>query len=270
MRKARKGTNVIYIPGNHDEAARQYCQLTFGDVRVEEEAIHETPDGRKLLVIHGDQFDGIVRYARWLAILGDWAYTAALRLNTWFNWGRRKLGLPYWSLSAFLKHKVKNAVQFIDDFEHAVASEARRRGVDGVVCGHIHHAEIRDHRRHPLLQRRRLGRKLHRAGRGFRRPPAHRALGRGACARDARLPRPARAGPAGRGVVRLRIAIVSDAWRPQINGVVRTIETVAQILRRRGPRRRGVRARPLPHPALPDLSRDPAVAVPLGAAWPTC
>ena len=144
MRKARKGTNVVYVPGNHDEAARQYCQLTFGDVRVQEEAIHETPDGRKLLVIHGDQFDGIVRYARWLAILGDWAYTTALRLNTWYNWGRRRLGLPYWSLSAYLKHRVKNAVQFIGNYEAAVASEARRRGVDGVVCGHIHHAEIRD------------------------------------------------------------------------------------------------------------------------------
>ena len=143
MRKARKGTNVVYIPGNHDEAARQYCQLTFGEVRVQEEAIHTTPDGRKLLIIHGDQFDGIVRYARWLAILGDWAYATALRINTTYNWGRRKLGLPYWSLSAYLKHKVKNAVQFIDNYEHAVASEARRRGVDGVVCGHIHHAEIR-------------------------------------------------------------------------------------------------------------------------------
>src|SRR5713226_3906148 len=128
LRKARKGTNVIYIPGNHDEA----------------EAIHVQPDGKKLLVIHGDQFDGIVRYARWLAILGDWAYNAALRINTTFNWARRKLGLSYWSLSAFLKHKVKNAVQFIANYERAVASEARRRGVDGVVCGHIHHAEIRD------------------------------------------------------------------------------------------------------------------------------
>ena len=112
-------------------------------MKVEEEAIHVQPDGRKLLIIHGDQFDGIVRYARWLAILGDWAYSAALRINTTFNWARRKLGLPYWSLSAYLKHKVKNAVQFIDNYEHAVASEARRRGVDGVVCGHIHHAEIR-------------------------------------------------------------------------------------------------------------------------------
>ena len=110
---------------------------------MQEDAIHTLPDGRKLLVIHGDQFDGIVRYARWLAILGDWAYSAALRINTTYNWGRRKLGLPYWSLSAYLKHKVKNAVQFIDNYEHAVAGEARRRGVDGVVCGHIHHAEIR-------------------------------------------------------------------------------------------------------------------------------
>jgi UDP-2,3-diacylglucosamine pyrophosphatase LpxH len=143
LRKARKGTHVVYVPGNHDEAARQYCQLTFGDVRVEEEAIHVQPDGKKLLIIHGDQFDGIVRYARWLAILGDWAYNAALRLNTMFNWGRRKLGLPYWSLSAYLKHRVKNAVQFIGNYERAVAGEARRRGVDGVVCGHIHHAEIR-------------------------------------------------------------------------------------------------------------------------------
>ena len=103
-------------------------------VRVEQEAIHVTwPDGRRLLVIHGDQFDGIVRYARWLAILGDWAYNAALRVNTAFNWGRRRLGLPYWSLSAYLKHRVKNAVQFIGNYESAVAGEARRRGVDGVV-----------------------------------------------------------------------------------------------------------------------------------------
>ena len=93
--------------------------------------------------MHGDEFDSVVRYARFLALLGDWAYTAALRLNILFNWGRRQLGLSYWSLSAYLKYKVKNAVQFIDDYEQAVASEARRRGVDGVVCGHIHHAETR-------------------------------------------------------------------------------------------------------------------------------
>ncbi len=143
MRKVRKGTVVIYVPGNHDEAARQYCMLTFGGVQVLDEVIHERADGKKLLVIHGDQFDGVIRYARWLAITGDWAYEAALKLNTVFNWGRRRLGMPYWSLSAYLKHRVKNAVQFINDYERTVAGEAKRRGVDGVVCGHIHHAQIR-------------------------------------------------------------------------------------------------------------------------------
>ncbi|WP_395713043.1 glycosyltransferase [Reyranella sp.] len=112
MRKARKGTTVIYVPGNHDEAARQYCQLTFGEVRVEEEAIHVTPGGRKLLVIHGDQFDGIVRYARWLAILGDWAYTMALRLNTLFNWGRQRLGLSYWLLPEYVHARIRPPVSW--------------------------------------------------------------------------------------------------------------------------------------------------------------
>ena len=234
MRKARKGTNVIYIPGNHDEAARQYCQLTFGEVKVEEEAIHTQADGRKLLVIHGDQFDGIVRYARWLAILGDWAYSAALRINTTFNWGRRKLGLPYWSLSAYLKHKVKNAVQFIDNYEHAVASEARRRGVDGVVCGHIHHAEIRNIDGILYCNDGDWVESCTALVEDFDGPPAHRALGRGggAARRHAAASGGARAH--GGGVAGLRIAIVSDAWRPQINGVVRTIETVAQLLRADG------------------------------------
>jgi len=144
LRKARKGTKVIYIPGNHDEAARDYCGLNFGGVQVMREAVHENADGRRFLVLHGDEFDGVVRYAKWLALLGDWAYNMALRANHWFNLARRALGLPYWSLSAWLKHKVKNAVEYIGNYEKAVAEEARRRGVDGVICGHIHHAEIRD------------------------------------------------------------------------------------------------------------------------------
>ncbi len=144
LRKARKGTRVIYVPGNHDEALRDFTELQFGGVAVQMEAIHSTADGRRLLVTHGDHFDGIVTYAKWLALLGDMAYTAALNLNTWFNHLRRRLGLPYWSLSAYLKHKVKNAVAFISEYEHAIAEEARRRHVDGVVCGHIHHAEMRD------------------------------------------------------------------------------------------------------------------------------
>jgi len=144
LRKARKGTRVVYVPGNHDEMLREYLDLHFGGVHVIGEAIHTTADGRRLLVIHGDAFDGIVRYARWLAFLGDHAYSLALWINGWFNRARRALGLPYWSLSAWLKHKVKNAVKYIDDFEVALAGEARRRGLDGVVCGHIHKAEIRD------------------------------------------------------------------------------------------------------------------------------
>lgn len=142
LRKARKGTKVIYVPGNHDEAARDYCGLTFGGVQVMREAIHETADGRKFLVLHGDEFDAVVKL-KWLATLGDWAYDFALRANHWFNVVRRLLKLPYWSLSAYLKQKVKNAVEYVSNFEVAVAEAARQRGVDGVICGHIHHAEIR-------------------------------------------------------------------------------------------------------------------------------
>ena len=142
LRKARKGTKLIYVPGNHDEILRQYTGRHFGGVDVVREAIHVTADGRRLLIIHGDQFDGVVRYARWLALLGDWAYGLALSLNHWFNLTRRRFGLGYWSLSAYLKIKVKNAVKFIENYELAVIEEARKRAVDGVVCGHIHKAEI--------------------------------------------------------------------------------------------------------------------------------
>lgn len=143
LRKARKGTKVVYVPGNHDEFARDYTDFNFGEVEVDREAIHTTLDGRRLLVVHGDQFDGVMQYAKWLAHLGDHAYTLALTANHWFNWVRRKLNLPYWSLSAYLKHKVKNAVQYINSFEEVMADLARHRGVDGIVCGHIHHAELR-------------------------------------------------------------------------------------------------------------------------------
>jgi UDP-2,3-diacylglucosamine pyrophosphatase LpxH len=144
LRKARKGTHVIFIPGNHDEAVRQFIGMKFGDIQIMEEAIHETADGRRLWITHGDLFDGVIQCARWLAHLGDQAYEFTLKLNRWFNYLRARLGLPYWSLSRFLKHKVKRAVSFISDFEQAVAYEARRRGLDGVVCGHIHHAEMRE------------------------------------------------------------------------------------------------------------------------------
>ena len=144
LRMARKGVTVIYVPGNHDEVARDYCGVHFGGVVIARDAIHETIDGRRFLVTHGDEFDGVVQHAKWLAFLGDWSYRTVLMLNTWFNLIRRRLGFGYWSLSAYLKVKVKNALQFIENFETAVADEARRRGVDGVICGHIHKAEMRD------------------------------------------------------------------------------------------------------------------------------
>ncbi|OKH88908.1 UDP-2,3-diacylglucosamine diphosphatase [Thalassospira sp. TSL5-1] len=143
MEKARNGAKVIFVPGNHDEFAREFVDMTFGHVDVRMNDIHTTADGKRLLVIHGDEFDGVVKYARWLAYLGDTAYNFAIMLNRYFNAARRKLGYGYWSLSAYLKNRVKNAVQFICDFENAVAHAATKRKVDGVVCGHIHHAEKR-------------------------------------------------------------------------------------------------------------------------------
>lgn len=144
LQKARHGSRVVFVPGNHDEIFRHYIGEHFGGIEVVTDCIHETADGRRMLVLHGDQFDGVVRYAKWLALLGDGAYNLLLLLNRWFNVGRRVFGLGYWSLSAYLKFKVKNAVQFVNQYEEAVADEARRRKADGVVCGHIHHAEMRD------------------------------------------------------------------------------------------------------------------------------
>jgi UDP-2,3-diacylglucosamine pyrophosphatase LpxH len=143
LHKAATGTRVIYVPGNHDEALRDYVGFCLAGVEISYEAVHETADGRKLLVMHGDHFDGIVTYARWLAVAGDRAYALALRLNDLVARVRRQLGMPYWSLSRWLKMQVKNAVEYIGRFEDAVAREAERRGVDGVVCGHIHKAEMR-------------------------------------------------------------------------------------------------------------------------------
>lgn len=144
LRKARKGTRVIFIPGNHDEFARKYVGHNFGGIDVAEEWVHETADGRKLWVMHGDYFDGVIQCAKWLAHVGDSLYEFTLKLNRYLNSLRARMGLPYWSLSKYLKLKVKRAVNFIGDFENAVAREARRRGMQGVVCGHIHHAELRE------------------------------------------------------------------------------------------------------------------------------
>jgi UDP-2,3-diacylglucosamine pyrophosphatase LpxH len=144
LRKARKGTRVIFIPGNHDEFARKYVEHNFGGIDVADEWIHTTADGRRLWITHGDLFDGVVQCARWLAVVGDSLYEFTLRLNRHFNRLRARMGLPYWSLSKYLKLKVKRAVSYVGDFERAVAREARKRQVHGVVCGHIHHAEMRE------------------------------------------------------------------------------------------------------------------------------
>jgi UDP-2,3-diacylglucosamine pyrophosphatase LpxH len=143
LRKVDDGTRVIFVPGNHDEFARHYAGRLFGGIEIAHEAIHETADGKRLWVLHGDRFDGVIRHARWLAHAGDRAYGAALKLNDMLFTVRKRLGLPYWSLSAWAKRRVKNAVEYISRFEETVAREASARGVDGVVCGHIHHAEIR-------------------------------------------------------------------------------------------------------------------------------
>ncbi|MCX5519660.1 UDP-2,3-diacylglucosamine diphosphatase [Kaistia defluvii] len=144
LRKGRKGARLVYIPGNHDEFLRDYLGLQMGGVELADRIIHETADGKRLLVMHGDQFDVVVRHAKWLAFLGDHAYNLALALNTVVGKVRRKLGFEYWSLSAWAKLKVKNAVSFIGAFEQALLTEAKRVGADGVVCGHIHHATIRE------------------------------------------------------------------------------------------------------------------------------
>ena len=142
LRRARHGAEIIYIPGNHDEVMRNYLGTHFGGVEVREEDIFETVSGKRYLVLHGDKFDMVVMNIRWLAYIGDYAYDFALWLNTRFNLLRRLWGGQYWSLSKWAKHKVKQAVNFIGDYEKVLADEARRRGVDGVICGHIHHASL--------------------------------------------------------------------------------------------------------------------------------
>ena len=143
---AKKGTAVKYVVGNHDEFIRKLLdfELTWGNIEFANEFIHKTVDGKELLVVHGDLYDTVVRYHKWIAYLGDTAYTLLIETNRWFNIVRVKLNLPYWSLSAYLKRQVKGAVQFINSFDDALARECKNRNLHGVVCGHIHHAEIKE------------------------------------------------------------------------------------------------------------------------------
>lgn len=142
LSKAKRGIRVIYVPGNHDELLRDYDGMVFGNVLIKNEVVHVTADGRRFLVMHGDQFDAVVKFSPILAIIGTKLYNWLLWINRIVNFIRRKLDFSHWSLASFMKHKVKNAVYYISKFETAVACEAARRGVDGLICGHIHRAEI--------------------------------------------------------------------------------------------------------------------------------
>jgi UDP-2,3-diacylglucosamine pyrophosphatase LpxH len=140
--KAKHGTRIIYVTGNHDELLRDFSGMSFGNLTLVDEAIHETRCGKRFLVIHGDQFDGVVTNSKMLALLGSALYEVLLKANTWVNVIRRRCGLSYWSLSNMLKHQVKEAVKYISNFEAALVHEAMTHGVDGVISGHIHRAEI--------------------------------------------------------------------------------------------------------------------------------
>ncbi len=145
LKRARHEVQVVFIPGNHDEAVREHAGVLFGNIRVERDYLHVAADGMRYLLVHGDEFDQVTRYHRWVAILGDHAYAFVVRLNLWLSWMRRKLRIPgYWSLSGYAKGKVKRAVSFVFDFEASVARHARERGADGVICGHIHVAALHD------------------------------------------------------------------------------------------------------------------------------
>ncbi len=142
LKMARKGTRVVLVPGNHDEHARPYAGLSFGGVDIKLETLHTTADGRRMLITHGDQFDLVVKHARLLSIIGSWAYDNLVRINHYYNLGRRAIGMPYWSLSQAVKDKVKSACSYVARFEEALLDEAARGGYDGVICGHIHKAQI--------------------------------------------------------------------------------------------------------------------------------
>ena len=145
LRRARHGEKVVLVPGNHDEALREHDGTSFGGISVVNEHIHTTADGRRFLLIHGDEFDQVTRHHRWVALLGDVAYNTLVRINSWLSWCRRRLKIPgYWSLAGYAKRKVKTAVSFIFDFEDSVIHAVRERGLDGVICGHIHSATIRE------------------------------------------------------------------------------------------------------------------------------
>jgi UDP-2,3-diacylglucosamine pyrophosphatase LpxH len=144
LKRARHGVKVVLVPGNHDELLREHVGATFGDICVHREYLHTAADGKRYLLLHGDEFDVVTRYHKWLAILGDHTYAFLVRINVMLSWLRRHLGVSgYWSLAGYAKRKVKSAVSFIYDFEESVVRDVKSRGCDGVICGHIHAATIK-------------------------------------------------------------------------------------------------------------------------------
>ncbi|MDX1811470.1 MAG: UDP-2,3-diacylglucosamine diphosphatase [Gammaproteobacteria bacterium] len=144
LKLAKNGTKVVFIPGNHDEVFRDYVEHNFGNIQIQKRLIHTTADNRRFLVLHGDEFDGIVTCSKLLSFVGDFAYDGLLFCNRTINKFRQKAGLPYWSLANYLKAKVKNAISYISRFEDAAVQAARHDKVNGVICGHIHHANIKE------------------------------------------------------------------------------------------------------------------------------
>jgi UDP-2,3-diacylglucosamine pyrophosphatase LpxH len=142
--KARDGAQVIYVPGNHDETLRQFCGSAFGNLKIRRRYVHATADGREFLVMHGDEFDAAVKYSRWFTRVGSFFYEVALRANRAVNAGRRAFGLPFWSLAGYVKLRLKNAVRYVEAFERAAANAAVQRKLDGIICGHIHRAGVRE------------------------------------------------------------------------------------------------------------------------------
>lgn len=144
LAKAKEGTKVIYVPGNHDDNIREFCGSLFGNMSIRRKYVHATADGREFLVMHGDEFDTVVKCSRWLARFGAWAYELMMRLNRSVNAFRRVFGMPYWSLATYLKLRLPKAVRYVAAFEHAAAQAARSRNLDGIVCGHIHRPGVRE------------------------------------------------------------------------------------------------------------------------------
>lgn len=143
LRKAHAGTRIVFIPGNHDDDLRAYCGMRFGNIEIERSTVHVTATGQRYLVTHGDEYDVVINRARWLALLGDRAYAFALTFNRPLNWVRRQFGKEYWSISAYLKHRVKACVGRAGKFESSLIAAAERNQAAGVICGHIHHAASR-------------------------------------------------------------------------------------------------------------------------------